>query len=697
MLFFTNYFFKKIFKFITKSSNSRLVGICLFLGLPLCLQAQYRINEFAYDCDISDDNEVVEVRIENTFTGNLSDLTLTLYNGNGGVPYGVAETLDDFTVGTNDGTYTYYTWIPSSIMNGAPDGLSLDFQGTVVEFLSYEGVFTAVGGVADGMMSTDIGASQTNSSTCDKTLQIDNTGTWVEKLATVGSANACTAGLSVEMTTCDNKTTGTDTYQTVFKVLIGSETSLNVMTSSGIPTVTTISEDGLITVTGVEEGTDITLSLSNADCNLMATATSPICLPRPTVDARINEIGYDCNESGDPNEVVEVRLENAFTGDLSDFTVTLFNGNGNAAYNSETLDNFILGMTDGTFTYYTWKPSTIMNGAPDGLSLDYQGALIEFLSYEGTLNGEESPVTGETSTDIGVSQSNSTLCDITLQLSNAGNWVEKIATNGSSNEPSTTTIDITAIGTCNGISAADENTYNILISGLSATSTYHFDLDGDGMNEVTNFNGATTFTTSVEGNNNVPFIDGTAKRLVQVDIGANGSYDAMINIHEVLCTDADDDGDLDFDSGCDEDRSTKDRGYIVATVSPYIGANIYVYVLTNRTNNALVANTTGLFTNLESGDNDATSDYHVVALNFSDRLDALAYISGLSFHNETGTIVTTSTTPAACSMACGSMAYNIECSPEKPIPTMSQWGVLIFTLLVLNLSLTFLRRLERII
>lgn len=686
---------------INKYSKSQLIKIiCLLICLPLCLEAQYRINEFAYDCDISDDNEVVEVRIENAFTGNLSDLTLTLYNGNGGVPYGTAETLDNFIEGTNDGTYTYYTWVPSSIMNGSPDGLSLDFQGTVIEFLSYEGVFTAVGGAADGMVSTDIGASQTNSSTCDKTLQIDDTGTWVEKLATVGSANACTAGVSVEMTTCDNKTTGTDTYQTVFKVLIGSETSLNITASSGVPDVTTINEDGIITVTGIEEGVDITLTLSNDDCNLMATAISPICLPKPTVDARINEIGYDCSESGDPNEVVEIRLENAFTGNLSDFTITLFNGNGNTAYNRETLDNFVVGDNDGTYTYYTWKPTSIMNGAPDGLSLDFQGALIEFLSYEGTLTGEESPVTGETSIDIGVSQNNNTACDSTLQLENTGIWVEKIATEGNPNEPRISN-NISAIGTCNGITAANENTYNIVISGLNETSNYHFDLDGDGINEVINFTGDTIFKTAVIENTNISFTDGTGIRLVQVDIGANGSYDVMINVHEVLCTDADNDGNLDFGSGCGEDLTNENRGYIVSTVSPYIGTNIYVYVLTNMTNNALAANTSGMFTRLKSGENGTSIDYYVVALNFSDVAEALAYIAGLTFDETTGTMVTTSTTPDACSMACGSMGYDIECKTETkteakpPIPTMSQWGLLIFGLLIVNLSLIFLQKLER--
>ena len=685
-------------KSVNQYSNKKIIRLLLLLmNFPLLLPAQYRINELAYDCNVGGDpNEVVEVRIENTFTGNVSDLTITLYNGNGGITYGTAETLNDFAVGMNDGTYTYYSWAPTTIMNGSPDGLSLDYQGTLVDFLSYEGTFTAVEGPANGMTSTDIGARQTNSSTCNMTLQINNSGTWVEKLATVGAGNTCTAGVSIGPTNCVAKTTGLDTYNATFDVLIGSETSLNVTASSGTPDVTTISTDGRITVAGVIEGTNVTLMLSNTDCTLTATAIAPICLPTPTVDARINEIGYDCEESGDPNEVIEVRLENAFVGNLSDFTVTLFNGNGNASYNMETLDNFVIESDDGTYTYYTWKPSSIMNGSPDGLSLDFQGALIEFLSYEGTLLSVERPVTGFTSTDIGVSQTNSSTCDMTLQLDNTGNWIEKIATSGSPNGPTVIPVStkITAIGTCAGITAANENTYNITISGLIKTSNYHFDLDGDGINEVTNFTGDTIFITAVSESTNIPYINGTFTRLVQVDLNANGSYDAMIEVHEVLCTDADDDGDLDFGTGCDTDLSSDDKGYIVAAISPYVGTNVYVYVLTSPNDNAIAANNSGLFTELPNGNNGTATDYNVVALNFSNAADALAYQSGLVFSSTTGTIVTTSTTPAACSMACGSMAYDIECEIKKPIPTMSEWGLLIFGLLMLNLGLIFIRKLE---
>ena len=59
------------------------------------------------------------------------------------------------------------------LQNGAPDGLALvDAGGVVVEFLSYEGSFTAVGGPADGMTSTDVGVSESGSTPVGESLQL---------------------------------------------------------------------------------------------------------------------------------------------------------------------------------------------------------------------------------------------------------------------------------------------------------------------------------------------------------------------------------------------------------------------------------------------------------------------------------------------------------------------------------------------
>ena len=135
------------------------------------------INEFHYDNVSTDQNEFIEVVIENPGSYNLSDFQLDLYNGNGGASYD-NETIDNFTVGNTIGNYTFYTWEPSSIQNGDPDGLCLSYNGTVIsgQFLSYEGTFTATDGPANGITSTNIGVSESSSTQTDESLQLSGTG-----------------------------------------------------------------------------------------------------------------------------------------------------------------------------------------------------------------------------------------------------------------------------------------------------------------------------------------------------------------------------------------------------------------------------------------------------------------------------------------------------------------------------------------
>ncbi|NNF10268.1 MAG: ExeM/NucH family extracellular endonuclease, partial [Acidimicrobiia bacterium] len=66
----------------------------------------------------------------------------------------------------------------SGIQNGSPDGLALvDAGSTVIEFLSYEGSFTATNGLANGMTSSDIGVSEPSSTSVGESLQLTGTGT----------------------------------------------------------------------------------------------------------------------------------------------------------------------------------------------------------------------------------------------------------------------------------------------------------------------------------------------------------------------------------------------------------------------------------------------------------------------------------------------------------------------------------------
>lgn len=148
-------------------------GIYLFLTIAIALQFavtvnttnadQVWINEFHYDNDGGDVGEFIEIVTGPNFTGALSDVTLTLYNGNGGGAYGSSHDLSTFQVGDTVNGFNVYSKLISGIQNGSPDGFTIDVNGTVTQFLSYEGTFTATDGVANGLTSTDIGVSEGSS------------------------------------------------------------------------------------------------------------------------------------------------------------------------------------------------------------------------------------------------------------------------------------------------------------------------------------------------------------------------------------------------------------------------------------------------------------------------------------------------------------------------------------------------------
>ena len=125
--------------------------LAMFFGLAaavLCGQAQadVLINEFHYDNTGGDVGEFVEIAVLQGTT--LSDVTVELYNGNGGASYDL-ETADNLTAGAtgvaiNGLIYDLFVWNPSSIQNGAPDGIAAGSLSGRLDFISYEGTFTCL-------------------------------------------------------------------------------------------------------------------------------------------------------------------------------------------------------------------------------------------------------------------------------------------------------------------------------------------------------------------------------------------------------------------------------------------------------------------------------------------------------------------------------------------------------------------------
>jgi len=175
-----------------KMWKQTLLGLTATTTLALggTAQAAVFINEFHYDNTGSDEGEFVEIVTTNSEVA--ADITLTLYNGNNSESYDT-HTLDTFTDhGIRSDGNRYFSKLISGIQNGAPDGLAIDLSDSLIEFLSYEGTFTASGGPADSILSTDIGASQSSSAAVGSSLQrIAFGSTWVstDGSNTLGNVN----------------------------------------------------------------------------------------------------------------------------------------------------------------------------------------------------------------------------------------------------------------------------------------------------------------------------------------------------------------------------------------------------------------------------------------------------------------------------------------------------------------------------
>jgi DNA/RNA endonuclease G (NUC1) len=122
-----------------------------------------RITEIHYDNVGTDVDERVEV--EGPAGTNLTGWSLVFYNGNGGASY-LTRALTG-AIPATCGSRGVVVEAVSGIQNGGagtnsePDGIALvNASGQVVEFLSYEGVFTASNGPAAGLTSTNIGVAQ---------------------------------------------------------------------------------------------------------------------------------------------------------------------------------------------------------------------------------------------------------------------------------------------------------------------------------------------------------------------------------------------------------------------------------------------------------------------------------------------------------------------------------------------------------
>ncbi len=159
------------------------------------------INEIHYDNDGTDSGEKIEIVIVDVSSYTLNNFRIDLYNGSDGATY-ANETGSNFTLGNTSGNATIYTWAYVGIQNGAPDGVALSYNGTLIQFLSYEGSFDATNGTANGTTSTDIGVSEAGTSTVGHSLQLSGTGCTYADFTWQGSAANTMGAVNNSQTLC---------------------------------------------------------------------------------------------------------------------------------------------------------------------------------------------------------------------------------------------------------------------------------------------------------------------------------------------------------------------------------------------------------------------------------------------------------------------------------------------------------------
>ena len=401
-------------------SRARSVLLSDGAGLPAV-----RFSEIHYDNSGTDVGEAIEV--SGPAGMDVTGWQVVLYNGNGGASYGTTTLSGTFPATCDARGVMVINYPSNGIQNGSPDGMALvDGGGAVVEFLSYEGTFAATNGPALGVTSTDIGVAEAGTEAAGMSLQRAGDGSWSGPVAsTFGACNddqappppATVASVTVSPALLGVTQGGTGTFTAVARDSASQPvTGVTFTWSSNAPTIATVNAGGVATAVGPGDAT-ITATAPNG---VAGTATLRVTVPGlPTT--HLSEIHYD-NSGTDAGEAIEI--EGPAGTDVTGWTVVLYNGTGGAPYNTTALSGTIPATCDTRgVLVLTYPVNGIQNGSPDGMALvDGTGAVVEFLSYEGTFTAVGGPANGVVSTDIGVAEAGTEPAGMSLQRTPSGTW-----------------------------------------------------------------------------------------------------------------------------------------------------------------------------------------------------------------------------------------------------------------------------------
>jgi len=385
------------------------------------------ISELHYDNGGADAGEAIE--IAGPAGTSVAGWKIIFYNGSGGAAYD--SVAFSGTIPATCGSRGVISVARAGIQNGDPDGMALiDASRNVIEFLSYEGSFTATNGPANGMISRDIGVREAGTEATGQSLRRNSAGTWFSDApSTFGGCNDNTAPAvdSTVASVTELPATATlvpgATQQFTATARNASNTALPgayIGWNTSNAGVATVDVNGLVRAVATGTVQIIAVSTnSKADTSSITVNAAPP--PSGLSNVRFTEIHYD-NDGTDINEAIEI--EGPAGGDLTGWSVVLYNQTGGVQYDTKVLNTVIPNSCSGRGVVVINYPSNgIQNGPADGFALiNSGGQVVEFLSYEGTLTATNGPALGLLSTDIGVSESGTGSATRTLQRNGAGTW-----------------------------------------------------------------------------------------------------------------------------------------------------------------------------------------------------------------------------------------------------------------------------------
>jgi len=400
------------------------------------------VSEIHYDNAGTDAGEAIEISAP--AGTDLSGWSVVLYNGSNGTAYDT-RALEGVVADQCDGRGTVVLTYPSNgIQNGDPDGIALVNGETVVEFLSYEGTLVATNGPANGATSTDIGVAETGSTPEGFSLQRTAAGWSPPAANTFGACNPESevevATVTVAPASATVEAGATRAFSASAQAENGDPAPATFEWSTGDAAVATV-DPATGVVTGVAPGE--TTVRATAQNGVFGEATVTVVPPSGLPAVRFSEIHYD-NAGTDVGEAIEIEAPAGTS--LAGWSIVLYNGSNGAPYNTLALSGTVASQCEGRGTLaFSYPVDGIQNGSPDALALVNGEAVVEFLSYEGTLTAVGGPADGLTSTDIGVAESGSTPIGQSLQRAADGTWTGPAAAsfgacNGGGGEPPGNTI-----------------------------------------------------------------------------------------------------------------------------------------------------------------------------------------------------------------------------------------------------------------